>query len=91
LSQSFKSPTKIRFGVKKIQDTPCTIAEFLVFVLIVALEFQNFGYEFLRLGNMFEGDFAGMFNRKFLLMSMGGSRGSCVYRPGSEEPHWLEQ
>ena len=40
----------------------------------VVLGFQNFGYDFWGLGEMFEGDFEDMCANKFLLVVMGGTR-----------------
>ena len=45
-----------------------------------------------QLREMFEGDSADRYGGKFPLMSMGGlSGGSCMRRPGSEDPHRHER
>ena len=54
--------------------------------------FQNFGYEFLAVGEMFEGDSAYTCTGKFPLMSIRDPNGgSSVRRPMSKNPHRRER
>ena len=53
----------------------------------VVLGFRNFGYEFLAVGEMFEGNSADMCGEKFPLMSMGGqAEGLACADPGARTP-----